>query len=105
MESVYSIFEYLNESTWIDLLQDDYGFPQYNRRNPRSDPETLHKILTELHESSWADSLEVYQRDIEEDLGIAFMSVKEMRNVYLRNALLKIDGVGFDIADTIANMV
>jgi hypothetical protein len=104
MESVYAIFEFLNESTWIDFLP-DYGFHDFNRRNPRSDPEMLHTILTELYESSWADMLDVYQRDIEEDLGIPFMSVKDMRNVYIRNVLLKIDGVGFDIADTIANMV
>jgi hypothetical protein len=105
MESVYAVFEYLNESSWIDFLQDDYGFPQYNRKSPRSDPDTLHTILTELHGSSWADSLEDYRRDIEEDLGIKFMSVKEMRNVYLRNELLKIDGVGYDIAERIADMV
>jgi hypothetical protein len=105
MESVYAVFEYLNESSWIDFLQDDYGFPQYRRKNPRSDPATLYTILTELHGSSWADSLEDYRRDIEEDLGIKFMSVNEMRNVYIRNELLKIDCVGYDIAERIADMV
>ena len=105
MESVYAIFEYLCESSWIDILQDDMGFPQYKRRTPRTDPETMHTILTEMHSSSWAHGLEDYHRDIEEDLGIAFMTVKDMRNVYLRNVLLKVDGVGYDIAERIADMV
>ena len=105
MESVYAIFEFLKESSWIDSLQDNFGYTQFNRTNPRSDPEMLHTILTEMHESSWADNLEDFRRDIEEDLGIAFMSVKEMRNVYLRNALLQVDGVGYDIAERIADMV
>ena len=105
MESVYAVFEYLCESSWIDILQDDMGFPQYNRRNPRRDPETLHTILTKLTDSSWAHCLEDYRRDIEEDLGIAFMTVKDMRNVYIRNALLHVDGVGYDIAERIADMV
>jgi hypothetical protein len=90
MENVRAVFEYLKESTWVQSLEEPVKLPE---------------ILLELYESTWADELYHYKRDIEEDLGIRFMTVKDMRNAYLTELLLKIDGVGYDIADKIASMV
>ena len=111
MENVLAVFEYMKESTWIQSLE-KYGYPlpmQYEV------PAKLPEILLDLYESTWAEDLYMYKRDIEEGLGIKFMTVKEMRNVYLTDLhrrraialvlLLKVDGVGFDIAEKISNLV
>lgn len=105
MDTVYSIFEYLHESTFVEKLVYDCGFPDYDPKNPRKNPEMMHTILIELYDTEWADTLLYYQADITDDLGVTFMTVKEMRDVYLTNALLKIDGVCYDVAERIARMV
>jgi hypothetical protein len=80
MDSVFELFDFMKESTWIETLMYTYGYQDFNPINP--DYKMLGDILFELHESTWSDQLHLYKPDIE-DVGLKFLTVLDMRNIYL----------------------
>ena len=91
MERVYSIFELMSESSWRHDIY-SYCCDSYN----------IPYILTEMYESSWSEDLENYKSYIFDSLGY-YLSVKEMRDIYLISLLQKL--VPHDLADHITSMV
>lgn len=92
MDRVYSIFEYMSESSWRHDIY-EYFETEYV---------SIPVILTELYESSWSEDLEHYKSDILSDLGY-YLSVKEMRDIYLTSLLQKV--LPNDLAHYIVEMV
>lgn len=95
MDSVFAIFEYLKESTWIETLMYTYGYQEFNPRNPGYN--MLGDILIELYESTWSDQLHIYRTDIEDE-GLKFLTVLEMRNIYLEKLIVDNSILNSDVA-------
>ena len=110
MDRVYTIFYTMRESTWIQNL---YRFRGESNGLGEAclamtevyehDRKHIPIILTELYESSWSDELELYKPDLIDDLGY-YLTVKEMRNIYLTSELAK-TMLCYDMAELISSMV
>ena len=87
MDTIRNIFLFMNESTWMDSLMYTYGYNDVNRWNPS--PESIQEVIFDLYESTWSEDLLLYQPDIEE-AGLPFMTIREMRNVYIETFLNKL---------------
>ncbi len=99
MDSVFALFDFMKESTWIETLMYTFGYQDFNPSNP--DYHMLGEILFELHESSWSDQLHLYQPDIEE-VGLKFLTVFDMRNIYLEQIIVNNSSLDSDVAHKIA---
>ena len=97
MDQVIRLFEFMRDSNWI---QDLYT---YDMSVDPSDSESIGKVLLELSSSNWSDDLYTYEPDITE-AGIKFMSIRDMRNLYLSNLLTKV-GLDSDTSLKIAEMI
>ena len=95
MDSVFELFDFMKESTWIETLMYTYGYQDFNPSNP--DYKMLGDILFELHESTWSDQLNLYKPDIE-DAGLKFLTVLDMRNIYLEQLIVNNTRMNIDIA-------
>ena len=87
MDTIRNIFLFMNESTWMDSLMYTYGYNDFNRWNPS--PESIQEVIFDLYESTWSEDLLLYQPDIEE-AGLPFMTIRQMRNVYIETFLNKL---------------
>ena len=74
MQQVYDIFIFLENSGWNDL----YAYGYKNGYTLKLIPE----LLINLYDSSWAQSLENFKKDII-DAKLKYLTVVEMRNIYL----------------------
>ena len=74
MQHVYAIFELLKESTWIESI-DRYGYDTFSM-------DMIPMLISELFDSTWADNLEVYRRDIVEKGCLIYLSVPEMKQIF-----------------------
>jgi hypothetical protein len=99
MDSVFALFNYLKESTWIESLMYTYGYQDFNPSEPEY--HMLGGILLELHESTWSDDLHLYKPDIEDE-GLKFLTVFEMRNIYLEQLIVDNTKLTSDVAHRIA---
>jgi hypothetical protein len=99
MDSVFALFDFLKESTWIETLMYTYGYQDFNPNKP--DYHMLGDILFDLHESTWSDQLYLYRTDIEE-VGLKFLTVLDMRNIYLEKLIVDNSNLTSDVAHRIA---
>jgi len=67
----------------MDTLVYTYGYSDFDRENPSI--ESIQEVVFDLDESTWADDLLMYRED-----GIPFMTVPEMRNVFIEDILCKV---------------
>ena len=74
---------------------DTYGYDQFNPSEP--DYHMLGDILIDLHESTWSDDLHLYKPDIEDE-GLKFLTVFEMRNIYLEQLIVDNSKLTSDVA-------
>jgi len=95
MDSVFALFDFMKESTWIETLMYTYGYPDFNPSKPEHD--MLGNVLIELHESTWSDQLYLYRPDIEH-AGLKFLTVLEMRNIYLEQLIVNNTNINVDVA-------
>jgi hypothetical protein len=98
MDSVFAIFDFMQESTWIESLY-TYGYQGFNPRSP--DYNMLGDILFDLHESTWSEQLHIYKPDIE-DAGLKFLTILDMKNIYLEQLIVDNTILGHDVARKIA---
>ena len=86
----------MRESSWIETLRYTYGYEDYENN--------LGLVLLEMHESSWSDDLHLYRGNIEEE-GLQFLTVLEMRNIYLSELLIDCTKLDSDIVSRIVSSV
>lgn len=97
MDSVYAIFDLFHESTWIQNLY-KYGYVEMTQVYDRKH---IPAIIMELYESSWSDELEFLRPDVEH-AGLTFMTIDEMRHVYIAEVLNVLQDV---VCDDVAKQI